>query len=197
MIAISYPRLEDEDADVRAAASQATGLLSNSVDDVRLLAPLLKAKKRKLKCCCRRKKGAAQRKSRTGIEDESRMMRWRVLNKEGFLQALFVLGDERKRRRKGDQLLITADVMAEKGVHVATFKGKMQADAMQLQTKEFKLLKKNPNSLAQKPDSFVGEGFRNWAGAKLADGGANAVLKSCLGNTSFKENFSQTLRLVR
>lgn len=91
-----------------------------------------KAKKRKLKCCCRRKKGAAQRKTRTGIEDESRMMRWRVLNKEGFLQALFVLGDERKRRRKGDQLLITADVMAvselgqEKGVHVATFKGKMQ-----------------------------------------------------------------------
>jgi len=36
--------LEDEDADVRAAASQATGLLSNSVDDVRLLAPLLKDK---------------------------------------------------------------------------------------------------------------------------------------------------------
>ncbi|OLP91996.1 hypothetical protein AK812_SmicGene26243 [Symbiodinium microadriaticum] len=40
----SASRLEDEDADVRAAASQAAGLLSNSVDDVRLLAPLLKDK---------------------------------------------------------------------------------------------------------------------------------------------------------
>ncbi|CAJ1356295.1 unnamed protein product [Effrenium voratum] len=92
-----------------------------------------KANKRKIKCCCRRKNTNKQRKAQTAIEDEARTMRWRVLNKEGFLQALFVLGDERKRRRKGDQLIITADVMTvtemgrqERGEHVATYKGTLQ-----------------------------------------------------------------------
>ncbi|CAK9104925.1 unnamed protein product [Durusdinium trenchii] len=59
-------------------------------------------------------------------------MRWRVLNKEGFLQALFYLEYDKKRRRKGDQLIITADVMMvtemgqANGEKVATYKGTMQ-----------------------------------------------------------------------
>lgn len=94
-----------------------------------------KAKKRKIKCkcCCRSKNRNKQQKSRTGIEDEASSMRWRVLNKEGFLQALFYLEYDKKRRRKGDQLIINADVMvvsemgqANSGEKVASYKGTMQ-----------------------------------------------------------------------
>lgn len=121
---------------IEIAQVEAQGWTPSSVADWRgiyLEVYLEKVKKRKIKCCpCRRKNQNKQRKARTGIEDEARTMRWRVLNKEGFLQALFYLEYDKKRRRKGDQLIITADVMMvtemgqANGEKVATYKGTMQ-----------------------------------------------------------------------
>lgn len=86
----------------------------------------------KAACCRSARKGKKQQKQ-TAIVDEQREMRWREVNEDGFLVALFVLGDERKRRRKGDQLIITAHAystnsMAQEveGTRVATFEGRLQ-----------------------------------------------------------------------
>lgn len=123
---------------IEVAQVEAQGWKASSVADWRgiyLEVYVEKAKKRKIKCkcCCRSKNRNKQQKSRTGIEDEASSMRWRVLNKEGFLQALFYLEYDKKRRRKGDQLIINADVMvvsemgqANSGEKVASYKGTMQ-----------------------------------------------------------------------
>lgn len=96
---------------------------------------LNKAKKHthcKPACFKREKK---QTRARSTTIDETREMRWRNCNSEGFLLALFVLGDERKRRRKGDELLLTLEVMQVtdlgqlEGRNIGTFKGIMKVGA--------------------------------------------------------------------
>jgi len=122
---------------IEVAQVEAQGWKPSSVTDYRgiyLEIYLEKAKKRKFKCkcCCRSKNRNNQKRSRTGIEDEASTMRWRVLNREGFLQALFSLEYDKKRRRKGDQLIIKADVMVisemgqANGEKIATYTGVMQ-----------------------------------------------------------------------
>ncbi|CAE8618114.1 unnamed protein product, partial [Polarella glacialis] len=121
------------------AQVEAQGWLPTATDDwcgIYLEVYLEKVAKkgwRKLKSsCCGRRKTKKQLRKTTETLDEAREMRWRVCNEDGFLMALFVLGDERKRQRKGDQLVITADAFQTfdmgqvEGTKVATFKGTMQ-----------------------------------------------------------------------
>eukprot|EP00930_Biecheleria_cincta_P052267 TRINITY_DN3751_c0_g2_i1.p1 TRINITY_DN3751_c0_g2~~TRINITY_DN3751_c0_g2_i1.p1 ORF type:complete len:1658 (-),score=286.43 TRINITY_DN3751_c0_g2_i1:137-5110(-) len=96
---------------------------------------LNKAKKHmhcKPTCFKREKK---QVRARSTTIDEAKEMRWRKTNSEGFLLSLFVLGEERKRRKKGDELVLTLELMQVtdlgqlEGRKVGTFKGSMKVGA--------------------------------------------------------------------